>query len=236
MIGLTGLIPVAGVSQGPTDVRMTVTNDVSVDWGWGTQFMITAISAGNGRVSGDTNGWYDVGTNVQVIAEPASYYHFLQWTGDVPSGSETSAVLSLNVDEPRVVTALFAENLATNSTPQWWLAAHGLTNRDWDVEALDDQDHDGMPTWQEWLCDTDPTDSNSVLKVTSLEPDAGGMRVFWEGGTGAWQYLERRENLGMTDELWAVIFSNLPPTTLSTNLLDIDGTNETLYYRIRAGR
>ena len=29
------------------------------------------------------------------------------------------------------------------------LARHGLTNRDWDVEATDDQDGDWLPTWHD---------------------------------------------------------------------------------------
>ena len=93
-----------------------------------------------------------------------------------------------------------------------------------------------MPTWKEWSSDTNPTDSNSVLKVMSMVPDASGARVFWKGGTGVWQYLERRQDLGLTSDFWTVIFSNMPPTGTTTNRLDSDGTNKTLFYRIRTER
>ena len=235
-IGLMGLATVTGMAQGPVHIMLTVTNDVSIAWTWETQFMITATSAGNGVISGDSNGWYDPGTTVQIVAAPAPYYHFVKWTGDVLPEAETNATLDVHVDQPRTVTALFSENLATNSTPEWWLAAHGLTNQSWNAEAMDDQDHDGMLTWQEWVSDTDPTDSNSVLRVMAMEPDPGGMRISWEGGTGVWQYLERRQDLGLTNEPWTVIFSNFPPTTINTNRMDAEGTNAPLFYRIRAAR
>jgi hypothetical protein len=75
-------------------------------------------------------------------------------------------------------------------------------------------------------------------RVARVSPglDAGGMRVFWKGGTGVWQYLERREELGLTSDYWTVIFSNMPPRGTATNRLDLQGTDNTLFYRIRTQR
>jgi hypothetical protein len=51
-------------------------------------------------------------------------------------------------------------------TPYWWLDQFGWT----DHEAADllDPDGDGMPTWEEWVADTDPTSGASVLRILSL--------------------------------------------------------------------
>ena len=220
-------------AQQPTNVAMVVTNDATIDWLWGTQFVFAATSAGNGAVSGGSNEWYDQGTTVEVTAVPAIYYHFVSWTGTVDA---TTNPLALTVDQPLFLVAQFAENLATNGTPEWWLAAYGLTNRDWDTEALDDQDQDGMPTWQEHIADTDPTNKQSVLALTGILPQADGVRLDWKGGVQATQYVEYRSTLTETAETWVAIFTNLPPVATSTNIVDAGRTNQMLFYRIKAER
>jgi len=67
----------------------------------------------------------------------------------------------------------------TNNVPIWWLTQHALTNRDWAIEALDDQDGDGLPTWQEHRASTDPNDSNSVFEISEIGVDAGTDYVKW---------------------------------------------------------
>ena len=71
-------------------------------------------------------------------------------------------------------------------TPLDWLAAHGLTNRAWSAVELADDDGDGVPNWQEYVADTDPTNAGSVFKVlaiSNLPPwtiyfDASAARVY----------------------------------------------------------
>jgi hypothetical protein len=231
--GLAGFLSAPAHADPPTNVTLTVTNNVAVDWVWGTQFMFMATSAGNGTVNGDSNGWYDQGAAVNVTGMPANYYQFAMWTGTVNSVSNP---LALVMDQPYFLAAVFVASLATNGTPEWWLAQYGLTNRDWDVEALDDQDHDGMPTWAEWVSDTDPTNGDSVLRILSLQPDTGGVRVFWTGGTGVWQYLLRRYDCQSTSTPWGVIFTNVPPVPAATNVVDLEATNPRSFYRIESVR
>ncbi len=57
--------------------------------------------------------------------------------------------------------------IASNDVPVWWLVHYDLTN-DYDATALGNQDDDAFTTDKEWLADTDPTDSNSYLRVTNV--------------------------------------------------------------------
>ena len=123
--------------------------------------------------------------------------------------------------------------MATYSTPQWWLIQHGLPTND--IGALYD-DGDGMPAWQEYFADTDPMDTNSVLRITTISTESGGLRLQWVGGIEANQYLEGRTNLAATGSEWFVIASNIPPTPISTNRLVNPGNTNVLFYRIRVSR
>ena len=60
-----------------------------------------------------SNG-YTAGTEVTMTAKPAKGYRFSSWEGDA-SGSDRS--MTLNVDEPKTITARFVEE----SPSRWWV-------------------------------------------------------------------------------------------------------------------
>lgn len=217
----------------PTQVTLTLTNDATITWQWQTQYRLTTATNGNGSVT-PAGGWYAAGSSNVISATPGMFNHFVRWTGTVAS---TQNPLTLYLDKPYALTVVFGENLTTNAVPvpEWWLAEHGLTNREWTTEALDDQDHDRLTTWQEWVADTDPTNPASTLALEGLQLDGSPARIAWRGGILATQYLERTPGLG-ADIQWVTVFTNRPPTAASTNVLAPEGLNPTLYYRIRAGR
>jgi len=72
--------------------------------------------------------------------------------------------------------------------------------------------------------------------VARMATRDGGVSVWWQGGVWATQYLECRESLLDSKEPWLAIFTNPPPTTVTTNVLDMGATDEVLFYRIRAER
>ncbi|MFC1453307.1 metallophosphoesterase [Verrucomicrobiota bacterium] len=133
------------------------------------------------------------------------------------------------------IRAVFGGETATNNTPKWWLASYDLTNG-WDVEAMDDQDGDGMLTWEEYAADTDPTDEDSVLSVIGVSPTNAGVRVEWKGGEWATQRVERSRDPASTTGQWTAIFTNEPKTPVTNALDDVSATNGTFFYRIRARR
>jgi hypothetical protein len=95
-----------------------------------------------------------------------------------------------------------------------------------------DSDADGLNTWQEWRCQTDPTNALSVLRLLSATPVGTNVLVRWPSVEGVSYFLERSTNLGA-----------LPPfAPLATNLLGPTGTNAftdinaaaspTVFYRV----
>jgi len=85
---------------------------------------------------------------------------------------------------------------------------------------------------------TVPTNALSVLRVSRIVPEAGGLRIEWHGGTEARQFLvlEHRKHLPPAADNRITIYSNPPPTPLQTNVFELTGTNRTLFYRVRAVR
>jgi len=159
----TGDVP----SSGNTNVVVvTVSTNSTLGWQWKTQYWLHTGVNGSGSVD-VADSWWNQGTNVGITATAMQYYHFGQWSGDVSASQTNSNPLSLLMDQPRSVIASFLANLATNSVPQWWLASFGLTTPTWDAAALADQDGDGMAAWQEYRAGTDPTNSMSILRITS---------------------------------------------------------------------
>ncbi len=87
--------------------------------------------------------------------------------------SVTNAVWS-NVTANTTFGATMAANLAARGTPEWWLAAHGLTNGTFDAQAETDQDSDGLPAWAEYIAGTDPTNARSVFEIAEMSPWRSG--------------------------------------------------------------
>jgi len=122
--------------------------------------------------------------------------------------------------------------------PDQWELSHAMNPESPTGEdgAYGDQDGDGQNNLREYLGDTNPNDSNSILKLTGISTDSSGMRILWEGGTGSCQYLECRDPSFSGAAAWMPIFTNLPPTTVSNWLIDQGATNRSLFYRIKAER
>ncbi len=114
-----------------------------------------------------------------------SYYHISQilTNGDDVAGASGLAETNFtwcNITSPGSIWAYFDVNLAASNTPEWWLASFGLTNN-FDLEALNDHDNDGLLTWQEWICRTDPTNASSVLTVSNVVVDTESDRIIrWQ--------------------------------------------------------
>jgi hypothetical protein len=232
---MTGQTDTNGLSTGSAARMVMVhTNNAVLRWAWTTNYWLATTNEGSGAVT-PPSGWFAARTNVTAFAEADPYYHFLLWlgsaTGHIVSGSVSSSPVAVAVDSPMELIGEFAENLATNGTPEWWLAAHGFTNRDWDVEAMDDQDGDGMETWKEYDADTVPLDPESLLRMLGVSGTEGGYLVTWQGGTDALQFLDWRDDLRGSNGRWDTLFTNVPPTSSPDGT--VDGVHTAGFYRVR---
>ncbi|HMP72677.1 MAG TPA: MBG domain-containing protein [Kiritimatiellia bacterium] len=136
-------------------------------------FQLDVLAGPNGSV--DTlSGPRTAGELVTITALPDPYYLFLEWTGDVPPGAENDNPLDLLMDDDKSVSAVFAPQTTSGGIPLPWLVSFGITN-DFEAAVLLDHDDDGVPTGEEYIADTDPTDPTSFLAVASLgtAPAAG---------------------------------------------------------------
>ncbi|MEI7899942.1 MAG: hypothetical protein WCK89_06790 [bacterium] len=234
---LTGNFPASGTTNWMT---LTHTNNAVLAWNWKTQYILSVTAGANGNVSASnsfgnvssSNVWCDAGTTGTVKATTDTYYQFSQWTG---SSTSTTNPLSVAMTSPKSYSASFAAILATNSTPEWWLAQYPtLTGTNMNAKAMGDQDADGVPTWQEYDADTIPTNSLSYLGFSNLTYMALGPKVelIWHGGGQVTQFLDRASSLAGTP-VWTNLLIKPPPTPISITYTNQPGTNAAGFYRIR---
>lgn len=226
---LVGNEPASGSTN---TMIMTHTNNAVLTWNWKTQYRLTVTAAVHG-VASASNTWWDAGSTATATATPDAYYHFTAWTGTVSSVTNPLPVV---MSAPQSIAALFDPNLATNSTPEWWLASYNLTGQTWDAKAMADQDADGVLAWQEYAADTIPTNVLSYLGFSSITPVPAGMALGWHGGILATQFLEKAGSLTGTQVVWQSFVTNLPPTATSIILTNSVETNNPSFYRIRVTR
>ena len=222
---IDGNEPLTGLTA---QTAFAITNDAALTWLWQTNHWLNALAGSNGSVS-PTGGWYRAGQSVCITALPSTYYHYSSWLGDTDGSTLYGTLLTLPMTRPRAVVALFDPNLtATHGVPEYWLAAHGWTH-DFESAAEGDSDADGMPTWKEWLTDTDPTNKLSVLKLTGITVTNDAERLFWIGGVTRTQIVERAPSLVGP---WQGVYTNRPPTPITNALLWTHPPGTGAFYRI----
>lgn len=175
-----------------------------------------------------TNG---VLNTVNRFYRPAHGYSgvdsFLFRVSDGITNSET-AVATLNILAP--------VDFNHDGIPDVWAMQHGITN------ATDDPDHDGMNNLQEYLANTDPTNSASVLNLLSLTTISNRQAAIVWASTGGTRYriqtldgdlqgtfidLPRSANEEIDPR------SNGVPTTMSFTDTNLPTTAGNRFYRVK---
>jgi hypothetical protein len=111
-------------------------------------------------------------TNFSIQAD--RYYHVDSvWVNGADLGPITNYTWPSS-EIGGTIHADFSENLATNNTPEWWLAQYGWTNQ-FNEAALADPDEDGLASWREYTLGTAPDDPDSDKDqiADGLEVDNG---------------------------------------------------------------
>ena len=138
------------------------------------RFVTILTAAGENGTVGPANPEVGVGSNQVFTLTAAPYYHIsgvasngMVWTP--PEQSAGLAWVWSNAQDNAWLDVSFAENLTPmHGIPEWWLAERGITNGFEEAEEAD-LDDDGIPTWQEYVMDTHPGDSDSVLRMDTME-------------------------------------------------------------------
>jgi Bacterial Ig domain/Calx-beta domain len=93
-------------------------------------------------------------------------------TVDDGFGTVTDEVV-IRVNDVSAVTA-------NHAVPHAWLSAcNAGWSANYEAAVTNDVDGDGFATWQEYWSGTDPQDSNSCLKIDSIEMSGGNLIVKW---------------------------------------------------------
>ncbi len=108
-----------------------------------------------------------------------------------------------------------------------WLQQYGLP-LDGSADAAD-PDNDGMNTWQEWRCGTDPTDPLSVLRMLPPVTTSTGLLLSWQSVSGVTYSLQRSTDLA-TQPGFGPMLSNLVGQATLTSVLDTNATGHGPYY------
>ncbi len=218
--------------SGTTNVLvMTVTNDAVLSWLWATNYWLETTSGSNGSVN-VASGWRSAGATTAITATAGAYYHFTNWSGSVSSSANP---LDLLMSGAQSVTANFAENAASNGTPEWWLAQYGWTNG-FDSAETNDVDGDGMPTWEECVAGTIPTDGTSRLdvQVGAAARVGTAYELAWPSVSDRYYGVSWRTNLL---DVPSDLVTDLPGTPPMNRYTDtVHNAEGLIYYRIRVRR
>ncbi|MDD4341258.1 MAG: chitobiase/beta-hexosaminidase C-terminal domain-containing protein, partial [Kiritimatiellae bacterium] len=180
--------PCAGVSQSVTGLvagatyyyRVWATNAAAVS-GYSSvvevptyvRHDVVALAKGRGSIAPSGAVSVVAGTTREFAIQAHEFHHIESVRADgaaLPVTNETwMTVLWGPAVAPGQVSAVFAETRALQDTPHWWLDAWYPGQTNFDDLAVSDKDDDGHLAWQEYVADTDPTDSGDGLRVV---PDA----------------------------------------------------------------
>jgi hypothetical protein len=160
-----------------------------------------------------------------ALARPALFANFVTTNSVVLDTMTGSLVFNPVAPDP-------ADTTLAGLPDAWQLKYFGsVGNAFWS----DDPDHDAFNNRQEYLADTNPTNSASFLEMKNVIRGQGGVLVQWQGGVEATQVLQRRYSLS-PNEPWVDVYTNLPPTTVDASHFDPANANTAGYYRVRALR
>ncbi len=233
---------------GPGVIRNVLRNSIV----WGNGYAISG-SMDENRYN-CIQGW--VGSGSHIIADDPRFVssHDLRLTAASPcidAGMDLAST-GLTSDPDRTArpldgngdgTALYdigayeyvhpAADSDRDGMPDLWEAQHGLdAGRN---DSGDDPDRDGISNGDEWTADTGPLDPNSFLALTDIRHSNGVLRIGWQGGMQATQFLERCDNLTGASPSWTALLTNRPVTPVD-GACELATTNRSALYRIRAAR
>jgi len=184
-----------------------------------------------------TNGVRNI-TNTPLFVDYANGNLRLQSNSPcINAGNNAYVVGAIDLDgNPRIVSGTVDigayEFQGSGSVISYaWLQQYGLPT-DGSADYAD-PDHDGQNTWQEWRCQTDPTNALSALRLLSAAPAGTNVTVTWQSVAGVSYFLEWSTNLASPFTPLATSIPGQPGTTTYT---DTNAASVApMFYRVGVG-
>jgi CubicO group peptidase (beta-lactamase class C family) len=127
---------------------------------------IVANSQGYGTILPSGTNLVQYGSSISFTNVPNTWYHLSDVTVDGTSVGTPSVYALTNVITAHTIRADFSPDLVLSNTPNWWLAtANPAWTNDLSAASTNDQDGDGLFTWQEYITGTHPTNPSSTFSV-----------------------------------------------------------------------
>ena len=127
---------------------------------------IVASSQGYGAILPTGSVEVQYGSAISFTNVPATWYHLSDVTVDGVSAGTPLVCTLTNVKAGHTIQVYFSADIVLSNTPSWWLAA---ANPAWtnnlNASSTNDQDGDGLFTWQEFIAGTHPTNPLSTFGV-----------------------------------------------------------------------
>ncbi|HXI83470.1 MAG TPA: thrombospondin type 3 repeat-containing protein [Verrucomicrobiae bacterium] len=125
------------------------------------------------------------------------------------------------------------QSTAGDGIPNGWKLSHGLDPFDPNLGS-EDADGDGLSNLQEYLAGTDPTNSASAFRITSVIKTGSDVRVIWTMGSNKTNALQFANGGNYTTN-FTDLFTVTNTVGTLTNYLDVGGATNipTRFYRVR---
>ena len=137
---------------------------------------ILASSLGHGSIVPAGTITVPYGATASFTNTPSPWYHIDTFTVDGTPLGAPPVLTFTNVKAGHTIQASFAPDTVLSNTPSWWLAqANPAWTNNLNAAATNDQDGDGLQTWEEYIAGTNPTNPASVF----------GLQIVWTNN--AWQ-------------------------------------------------
>jgi formylglycine-generating enzyme len=171
---------------------------------------------------------------------------------DLPAGTqpEGQAIYRLFADDTHAVADVNTNNNSTtlavslyldadgDGIPDGWMMQHfghatGLANDH--SRAQDDYDGDGMSNLAEYLAGTDPKDTQSYLRLTSIFPGgASGVQITWGSASSKLYSIQRASALVPGGDSFTNLVEHVLSTPPENSYLDTSARDSaSFFYRIR---
>ena len=167
-----------------------------------------------------TNGgvWQLAGINTVLYGGPTD------WTGTFAISVPAYETWATNVMNP-------TGDLDGDGIPNFWEQRYGTTTG---LVASANNDTDGFTNYQEYLADTNPTNSASFFAIDSLVAQENQTVTFLGSTARQYQVFYTTNNLTVTNLIWIAANTNLVWGTGTNSFITVTNTGDKAFYRLKA--